>query len=289
MAKRKGGLAEGMGLDRIFQENESESGGALSLKIDEIEPNRDQPRTEFDEEALAQLSESIRENGVLQPILVRPIFGGGYQIVAGERRYRASLMAGLSEIPAVIRDMDDKKTMEIALIENLQRENLNPVEEALGYRTLMETYNMTQEEVATSVGKSRPAIANALRLLKLPEYVLAFVSEGKLSAGHARALASIEDPEKICALAEEIVEKGLSVRYAEQAAKPEKEKKVKEKEKTPKPNYYKEVEMALTEALGRKISVSKAKNGGKGGALTIEFYSDEELKNLANLLGICSW
>lgn len=282
MAKRKGGLADGMGLDRIFQENESENGGVLTLKIDEIEPNRDQPRTEFEEEALLSLCDSIKENGVLQPILVRPIFGGGYQIVAGERRYRASLMAGLSEIPAIIRELDDKKTMEIALIENLQRENLNPVEEALGYRTLMETYSMTQEEVATSVGKSRPAIANALRILKLPEYVLALVSEGKLSAGHARALAAIEDPDKICALAEEIVEKGLSVRFAEQAAKPEKEKKV--KEKAPKPNYYKEVEIALTESLGRKISVSKAKSG-KGGALTIEFYSDDELKSFANLLG----
>ena len=284
MAKRKGGLAEGMGLDRIFQENESESGGVLTLKIDEIEPNRDQPRTEFEEEALLNLSESIRENGVLQPILVRPIFGGGYQIVAGERRYRASLMAGLTEIPAIIRDLDDKKTMELALIENLQRENLNPVEEALGYRTLMDTYNMTQEEVASSVGKSRPAVANALRILKLPEYVLALVSEGKLSAGHARALAAIDDPEKICALAEEIAEKGLSVRFAEQAAKPEKEKKIREKNQTPKPNYYKEVEIALTESLGRKISVSKAKKG-KGGALTIEFYSDDELKNFANLLG----
>lgn len=282
MAKRKGGLAEGMGLDRIFQENESESGGVLTLKIDEIEPNRDQPRTEFEEEALLNLSESIKENGVLQPILVRPIFGGGYQIIAGERRYRASLMAGLTEIPAIIRDLDDKKTMEIALIENLQRENLNPVEEALGYRTLMETYSMTQEEVAAAVGKSRPAIANALRILKLPEYVLALVSEGKLSAGHARALAAIEDPDKICALAEEIVEKGLSVRFAEQAAKPEKEKKAKSSEKTVKPNYYKEVEIALTESLGRKISVTKS---AKGGALTIEFYNDDELKSFANLLG----
>ncbi len=283
MAKRKGGLAEGKGLDMIFQENESESGGALSLKIEEIEPNREQPRTEFDEEALLQLSESIRENGVLQPILVRPLFGGGYQIVAGERRYRASLMAGLTEIPAVIRDLDDKKTMEIALVENLQRENLNPVEEALGYRTLMETYNMTQEEVSVAVGKSRPAIANALRILKLPEYVLALVSEGKLSAGHARALAAIEDPETICALAEEIVEKGLSVRFAEQAAKPRKEKKEKT-EKAPKPHYYKEVEMAMKESLGRKVTVTKAKSG-KGGSLTIDFYSDEELTSFANLLG----
>ena len=255
----------------------------MSLKIEEIEPNREQPRTEFDEDALLQLSESIRENGVLQPILVRPIFGGGYQIVAGERRYRASLMAGLTEIPAVIRDLDDKKTMEIALIENLQRENLNPVEEAMGYRTLMETYNMTQEEVSVAVGKSRPAIANALRILKLPEYVLALVSEGKLSAGHARALAAIEDPDRICALAEEIVEKGLSVRFAEQMAKPQKEKK-EIREKIRKPHYYKEVEMAMAESLGRKVTVSKAKSG-KGGSLTIDFYSDEELTTFANLLG----
>lgn len=284
MAKRKGGLAEGQGLDKIFLDNESENGGAFSLKIEEIEPNREQPRTEFDEEALLQLSESIRENGVLQPILVRPLFGGGYQIVAGERRYRASLMAGLTEIPAVVRDLDDKKTMEIALIENLQRENLNPVEEAAGYRTLMETYNMTQEEVSLAVGKSRPAIANALRILKLPEYVLALVSEGKLSAGHARALAAIDDPEKICALAEEIVEKGLSVRFAEQAAKPAKEKKEKVQSKPAKPHYYKEVEMAMAESLGRKVTVSKAKTG-KGGSLTIDFYSDEELTTFANLLG----
>lgn len=284
MAKRKGGLAEGQGLDKIFQENESENGGAFSLKIEEIEPNREQPRTEFDEEALLQLSESIRENGVLQPILVRPLFGGGYQIVAGERRYRASLMAGLTEIPAVVRDLDDKKTMEIALIENLQRENLNPVEEALGYKTLMESYEMTQEDVSLAVGKSRPAIANALRILKLPEYVLALVSEGKLSAGHARALAAIDDHEKICSLAEEIVEKGLSVRFAEQAAKPVKEKKEKEKQNTVKPHYYKEVEMAMAESLGRKVTVSKAKSG-KGGSLTIDFYSDEELTSFANLLG----
>lgn len=283
MARRKGGLAEGKGLDTIFLDNESESGGALSLKIDEIEPNREQPRTEFDEEALLQLSESIRENGVLQPILVRPIFGGGYQIVAGERRYRASLMAGLTEIPAVVRDLDDKKTMELALIENLQRENLNPVEEAQGYKTLMETYSMTQEEVSAAVGKSRPAIANALRILKLPEYVLALVSEGKLSAGHARALAAIDDPDRICALAEEIVEKGLSVRFAEQMAKPRKDKKEK-KEKEQKPHYYKEVEMAMAESLGRKVTVSKAKSG-KGGSLTIDFYSDEELTAFANLLG----
>lgn len=282
MAK-KGGL--GKRLDAIYLENESETGsGAVTLKIEDIEPNRGQPRTEFDEEALSQLSESIREHGVLQPILVRPIFGGGYQIVAGERRYRASMLAGLSEIPVIIRELDDLKTMELALIENLQRENLSPMEEAKGYKTLMETHGLTQEEVANSVGKSRPAVANALRLLKLPEYVQALVAEGKLSAGHARALAAIEDPDRICELAEEIIEKGLSVRFAEQAAKPSKEKKPKAPSKSSKPHYYTEVEMALTENLGRKVTVSKAKSG-KGGVLTIEFYSEEELTNFANLFG----
>lgn len=283
MAK-KGGL--GKRLNAIYLENESESGsGAVYLKIEDIEPNREQPRTEFDEDALMQLSDSIREHGVLQPILVRPVFGGGYQIVAGERRYRASRIAGLTDIPAIIRELDDLQTMEIALIENLQRENLNPVEEALGYRTLMETHGLTQEEVATAVGKSRPVVANALRILRLPEYVQALVSEGKLSAGHARALAGLEDADVICALAEEIVERGLSVRETEKLVKLQTENKQKKKtERVAKPHYYAEVEMAMTENLGRKVTVSKAK-GGKGGVLQIEFYSDEELTTFANLFG----
>lgn len=282
MAK-KGGL--GKRLDAIYLENESETGsGAVTLKIEDIEPNREQPRTEFDEEALLQLADSIREHGVLQPILVRPIFGGSYQIVAGERRYRASRLAGLTEIPAIIRDLSDLQTMEIALIENLQRENLNPVEEAQGYRTLMEMHGLTQEEVATAVGKSRPVVANALRILKLPEYVLALVSEGKLSAGHARTLAGLDDPEVICKLAEEIVERGLSVRETEKLCKPHNEKKKKAPVNVSKPHYYAEVEMAMTENLGRKVTVSKAKTG-KGGVLTIEFYSDDELTSFANLFG----
>ncbi len=284
MAKR-GGLNKDKGLDAIFLENESESGsGAVYLKIEDVEPNREQPRTEFEEEALVQLADSIREHGVLQPILVRPIFGGGYQIVAGERRYRASRIAGLTEIPAIIRDLDDLQTMEIALIENLQRENLNAIEEAQGYRTLMETHGLTQEEVATAVGKSRPVVANALRILKLPEYVQALVSEGKLSAGHARALAGVDDPDLICSLAEEIVERGLSVRETEKLCKPKSDKKKKAPAVTSKPHYYAEVEMAMTENLGRKVTVSKAK-GGKGGVLTIEFYSDDELTTFANLFG----
>ncbi len=281
MAKSKRGMGKGLG--DIISENEYESSETIVvLSIADIEPNREQPRTEFDDEALFQLSESIKEHGVLQPILVRPIFSGGYQIIAGERRYRACIMAGVTQVPAIIRNFDDLKTMEIALIENLQRENLNPVEEARGYKVLMETHGLTQEQVATSVGKSRPAVANALRLLKLPEYVLALVSEGKLSAGHARVLVSIEDPDRICELAEEIVEKGLSVRFTEEAAKAKKHSK-KTPARTVKPHYYSEVEMAMTENLGRKVTVSKSKSG-KGGVLTIEFYSDEELTSLANKL-----
>lgn len=285
MAKKQGGL--GKGLSAIYLENESENPqGATALRISDIEPNRSQPREDFDGEALATLAESIRENGVLQPILVRPNLGGGYQIVAGERRYRASMLAGLTEIPAVIRELDDSKTMELALIENLQRENLTPIEEAKGYQTLIETYNMTQEQAAKAVGKSRPVVANALRILRLPQEVQDLVKDAKLSAGHARALSALEDEEIISSLAKEIVEKGLSVRQTEQLvkaySKPKPEKKPRAEKS--KPVFYSEVEMALTENLGRRVTVSKAKSG-KGGTLQLEFYSDEELRAFANKLG----
>lgn len=281
MAKMSG---LGKGLDAIFLENESESpDSTITLSLDDIEPNRGQPRTEFDPEALNALADSIRENGVLQPILVRPILGGGYQIVAGERRYRASRLAGLREIPAIVRELSDHKTMELALIENLQRENLSPIEEAKGYETLQSTYEMTQEEIATAMGKSRPAIANALRLLKLPHEVQQMVSDGKISAGHARALSAIEDSQQVVKLANEIADKNLSVRETERMLKPKKEKKStsKSEEKTSKLVIYREVEMALTEHLGRKVTVKK---NGKGGLLTLEFYSIGELMDLANKL-----
>lgn len=283
MAKKKSGL--GKGIDAIFMENETESrDSVIVLGIDEITPNRSQPRTEFDPEALSELTESISKHGVLQPILVRPLIAGGYQIVAGERRYRASLQAGLSEIPAIIRELDDKETMEIALIENLQRKDLTPVEEALGYDALMKNHGFTQEQVAESVGKSRPAVANALRLLVLPQPVLDLMTEGKLSAGHARALVSIEDEETAIRLANEIVDNGLSVRAAESMAKnAAKKKEVKKTDgrKAKKPTYFAEVEMALSENMGRRVVVTPAKNG-TGGTISIDFYSDEELKDLAN-------
>ncbi len=278
---KKGGL--GKGLSAIFMENESEDqNSTVTLKISEIEPNKDQPRTEFDDKSLSELAESIALHGVLQPLLVRPLMYGGYQIVAGERRYRACRMAGLTEVPVVIRELDDRETMELALIENLQRENLTPVEEAKGYRTLMDTYGFTQEEISSSVGKSRSAVANSLRLLNLPEEITEMVTEGKISGGHGRALLSLEDKELIIKAAREIVEKDLSVRQTEKLVKKIKsENKDTPVKKENKSNFLKEVELALNENLGRKISVSQK---GEGGILTIEFYSQEDLIDIANKL-----
>ncbi len=283
MAKKMGGL--GKGLSAIFLENDAENGNeVITLRIADIEPNRDQPRKDFDEQALSELSQSIMQFGVLQPILVRPLFDGGYQIVAGERRYRASRMAGLTEIPAVIRELNDNETMELALIENLQREDLSPVEEAKGYKTLIETYDMSQEQVAKTVGKSRPAIANTMRLLLLPDDVLGLVEKGDLSQGHARALLSLENKALISAIAEDIVKKGLSVRQVEKLVKDFSKKPVtRTRQAKNKPSYFSEVELALSEYLGNKVVVTPAKDG-KGGTLSIDFYSLEELKDLANKL-----
>ncbi len=281
MAKKLGGL--GKGLNAIFIENDSETGdGAVTLKISEIEPNREQPRKEFDEQALAELAQSISQHGLLQPLLVRPLPLGGYQIVAGERRYRACRMVGITEVPAVIRELSDSEVMELALIENLQREDLTPLEEALGYKTLMDEHNFSQEDVAKSVGKSRPAVANALRLLKLPESVARYLNQGKISAGHARALLTLESEKQMTELAEEIVKKDLSVREAEKLCKrkPDRQKPNKSEKNPP---FYTMVELEMTEALGRKISITKNK-GKEGGVLQIEFYSDEELTELSNKL-----
>ena len=281
MAKKLGGL--GKGLNAIFIENDSEdNNGSVTMKISEIEPNRSQPRKEFDEKALSELAESISKHGLLQPLLVRPLPLGGYQIVAGERRYRACRMAGITEVPVIIRELGDTETMEIALIENLQREDLTPIEEALGYKVLIDEHGFSQEDVAQSVGRSRPAIANSLRLLKLPQSILDLVSDGKISAGHARALLTLEDEKLMQELAEEIIKKDLSVRQVEKICK---QKPKPEKEEIPekKPSFYSMVELALNESLGRKIKVSKNK-GKQGGILQIEFYSDEELTELSNKL-----
>ena len=196
MAAKKGGL--GKGLDAIFSENDMEdSNTAVAIRIDELEPNRAQPRKSFDDESIAELADSISRHGVLQPLLVRPLIGGGYQIVAGERRWRAARMAGVKEVPAVVRDLSESEVMQLALIENLQREDLNPLEEAGGYQALIEEYGFTQEDVARTVGRSRPAVANALRLLALPEDLRELVSEGVLSAGHARTLLAFPDEESM--------------------------------------------------------------------------------------------
>lgn len=281
MSKKFGGL--GKGLDTIFAENETEeSNSSVILKISEIEPNRSQPRKDFDENALSDLAQSISQHGLLQPLLVRPLPIGGYQIVAGERRYRACRMAGLTEVPVTIRELSDTETMELALIENLQREDLSPIEEALGYKALIDEHGFSQEEVATSVGKSRPAIANSLRILKLPESVLEYVKQDKISAGHARALLMLDSEEDMLELAELIYKKDLSVRQAEKLAKkkPEVEEDTQPERK---PSFYSMVELALNESLGRKIKVNKNK-GKQGGVLQIEFYSDEELTELSNKL-----
>lgn len=282
MAAKRGGL--GKGLDLIFMENETEdAGGAVTLKISEIEPNRNQPRHDFDEESLRELADSIAQHGILQPLLVRPLPDGGYQLVAGERRWRASRMAGITEVPVVIREMNDAEMMQISMIENLQRENLNPVEEALGYRVLSDEYGFTQDEISKSVGKSRPVIANAMRLLKLPEIILDMVKNGEISSGHARALLSFEDEEQMIQTAQMIVKNDLTVRDIEKFAKRAKEQK--EKMTAPmhsRNSFYDEVELALNEHLSRKVKVKNAKDGASG-ILEIEFYSEEDLAELAKM------
>ena len=281
MAKKIGGLGKGLGA--IFIENDTEDRNAtVTLKISEIEPNRSQPRKEFDEKALTELAESIKEHGLIQPILVRPLIGGGYQIVAGERRYRACRMAGLTEVPVTIRELTDEETMELALIENLQRENLNPLEEALGYKSLMEEYSFSQEQVAKAVGKSRSAVANTLRLLNLPEDVTELVKEGKLSAGHARALLAFDDEALMIKTAKSVVDEDLSVRQVEKLAK-KKTAAPKIPKAEPKASYFSMVEQTLTEYLGKKVTIAPLK-GKKGGLLQIEFYSNEDLKDLAQRL-----
>lgn len=279
MATKKRGL--GKGLDAIFAENDTEErDSAIAIKISDIEPNREQPRKDFNEAALAELADSISQHGILQPLLLRPILGGGYQIVAGERRWRAARMAGLSEVPAIIREMSDSEVMELALIENLQREDLNPLEEAQGYRSLMDTFGFTQDEVSKTVGKSRPAIANALRLLNLPPKIQKMVNDGELSAGHARTLLSFENKDEMQKAANLAAEKGISVRELEKISKKANEKSVKEIKVRKIIPYFSEVELALNEHLGRKVQVSGNK---KRGVLQIEFYGEQDLSDLVKV------
>ena len=280
MANKIGGL--GRGLDALFAQNTLEDGATtVTLPLDEIIPNREQPRKQFDEDALADLSASIAQHGVLQPLLVRPMPDGSYQLVAGERRWRASRMAGLTEVPVVIRDMNEQESAELALIENLQREDLNPMEEAIGYRTLMETYGMTQDQTAQVVNKSRPAVTNALRLLQLPEVVTDLVASGRLAAGHARTVLMFEGADAQIAAANTAVERGLSVRELERMAKAAKSKPRTPKEPKKHDSFYDEVAIALKETLGRQVKVTV---GGKGGTLQVEFFDAEDLRYLAKKL-----
>ncbi len=275
----KGGL--GGGLDSLFEDNTAEVQVKKTLRISELEPNRSQPRKHFDETAIQTLADSIREHGVLQPLLVRPLASGGYQIVAGERRWRAAKMLGLDEIPVVVKDLSDLETAQIALIENLQRENLNPIEEALGFRQLQDDFGMRQEDVAKTVGRSRSAIANATRLLRLPEEVQDLVADGSISAGHARALLGFTDETLMIQAAKKAAEGLLTVRQLEKMAAETDAEPETEEIPAPLPTYYGEVEQALHTRLGRKVKVQYKKNKG---TLTLEFYDDDDLRELARLL-----
>ena len=282
--KKKNGL--GKGLDALFIDNSTEDvKSAVKLNINDIEPKRDQPRKTFDEAALSELADSIALHGVIQPLLVRPISDGGYQLIAGERRWRASRLAGLTEVPVVIREMTDSEAMELALIENLQREDLNPIEEAEGYKLLMDTYSLTQEQAAERVGKSRPAVANAMRLLALPSEVLDLIKEGRISSGHGRTLLGLNDKSVMLKLCGEIEEKQLSVRQLESIIKtlnnPKKDKD--EKPKKPKRDpYFDECELAIRQELGRKATINV--NKGNKGTLEIEFFSKEDLQSILETL-----
>ena len=279
--KKKAGL--GKGLDALFIDNSTEENGDKLVNINDIEPNREQPRKFFDEEALKELADSIAMHGVIQPLLVRPLSDGGYQLIAGERRWRASRLAGLSQVPVVVKEMTDEEAMVLALIENLQREDLNPIEEAEGFKLLMDTYSFTQEQAAERVGKSRPAVANALRLLSLPEEVLDMVKQGIISSGHARTLIPLTDEKLIIKLAEEISQKELSVRETERIVKTLlKPKNETVKKKSKRDPYYAECEIAIREELGRnaKINVSR----GNKGSIEIEFFSKEDLQSILEAL-----
>ena len=279
MARKFNGL--GRGLDAIFLDNsidEEEVGGEnkiSKLKLSMIDPKSDQPRKYFDKVALEELAASISENGLLQPILVREYADGRYQIIAGERRFRASKLAGLTEIPAIVLEKDDRKVAEIALIENIQREDLNPVEEAMAFRALIKEYDLTQEELSEKVGKSRSAIANTMRLLDLPDEVLTMVASGELSAGHARTLLGVKDRDNMLILADRTVEFDYSVRQLEEEVKrinKPKKPEIEDEEELPVVDYFREMELRMMSHLGRKVKID-----GKGRKKSITlFYEDNE-------------
>ncbi|HOF68169.1 MAG: ParB/RepB/Spo0J family partition protein [Ruminococcus sp.] len=276
-----GGL--GSGLDSLFSDNTTEVQVKKTLRITEIEPNREQPRKNFSDEAITALAESIRDHGMLQPILVRPMEDGSYRIVAGERRWRAARMLGLDEVPVNIKEMTDTEAAQLALIENLQRENLNPVEEAMGFKELIEKYGMTQDAVAKTIGRSRSSVSNSMRILALPDRILNMVEDGELSLGHAKALLSFENEDLMIATAVKAANGGLTVRQVERAAQKSLENEDEQSEKSNRriDNYFVEVELSLKEALGRKVKVDYGKNKG---ALTLEFYDKDDLAAIVKRL-----
>ena len=275
----------GKGLGALMGDFAVETPAAKSpyqmLPIHKVEPNPDQPRKDFDPEELQSLADSIATHGVVQPLTVRELPNGYYQIIAGERRWRAARLAEVREIPAVIMEADDKKVMELALIENLQRQDLNPVEEAMGYQTLMQEYGMTQEDAAKQVGKSRPAVANALRLLNLSDKVLEMIRKGELTAGHARAILSLKTQKLQEAAAQKIATLGLSVRQAEQLCKNMGKEPAPVKEPTLAVDYVAECEKSLTKHLGRKVKII---SGKKKGRFELEFYGQDDLQKLLDAL-----
>lgn len=280
MAAKKGGLGKGMSALIYDNAMENASGESVTLSINEIEPNREQPRKIFEEQALSELSESIKEHGILQPLLVRPMADGSYRLVAGERRYRAARMAGLTEVPVTVREMTDEEESIFALIENLHREDLNAIEEAQGIKTLIDTFGFTQEEAAQKVGKSRTAVTNSLRLLNLPSDISDLVRDSKISMGHARALLSFEDTAEASRVAQLVVKDGISVRDVERLAKSaQKTKKAPEKREKKRDIFYDEVEIALSKVLGRKVKVFVSKGGS--GTLEVEFFSKTDLEKLS--------
>lgn len=276
MAVKKGGL--GRGLDSLFNENATDSKYAVTVRLNDIEPNKEQPRKDFDEEAISELAESILKHGLLQPIIVKPLSNGRYSIVAGERRWRACRLAELDEVPVIIKETDEQSLMEIALVENLQREDLNAVEEALGYRSLIDAFGLTQEQVAERMGKSRTAVTNTLRLLNLSEEELDCLRKGEITAGHARALLACGDD----ALRKQMLaaaKAGASVRELEKIAA---QKPKKARVQTKKDKFFDEVEISLKNSLHRKINIKST--GADRGTITLEFYSKEELAAFARRL-----
>ena len=282
MASNKG-LGKGLGalLGDFAEEFTSEKIPYQIIPLYKVEPNRDQPRQDFDEEELQSLADSISVHGVIQPLTVRELPSGYYQIIAGERRWRAARMAGLSDVPVVIIEADDRKAMELALIENLQRENLNPVEEALGYQTLIQEYGLTQEDAAKQVGKSRPAVANALRLLSLSPQVLEKLRAGELTAGHARAILTLKTEKKQLEAAQKIIALALSVRQAETLCKNMLKEPAPKKEVTFAVDYVAECEKSLSKHLGRGVKIV---NGKRKGRFELEFYGEEDLQRLLDAL-----